>query len=89
MSTPNLPQDADEAVKRVKELSDRLIELTKKNGIGWLEAYEKSLTRMLQLQERAAAATQIEWINTLATTQADFMREMSAVYFQTVRDQLK
>jgi hypothetical protein len=84
-----LPQDADEAVKRVKELSDRLIELTKKNGIGWLEAYEKSLTRMLQLQERAAAATQIEWINTLATTQADFMREMSAVYFQTVRDQLK
>jgi hypothetical protein len=88
MSTPSLPQDADEAVKRVKELSDRLLELTKKNGIGWLEAYEKSLTRMLQLQERAAAATQIEWINTLATTQADFMREMSAVYFQTVRDQL-
>ena len=89
MSTPSLPQDTDEAVKRVKELSDRLIELTKKNGVGWLEAYEKSLTRMLQLQERAAAATQIEWINTLAATNADFMREMSAAYFQTVRDQLK
>jgi hypothetical protein len=89
MSTPSLPQDTDEAVKRVKELSDRLIELTKKNGVGWLEAYEKSLTRMLELQTRAAAATQIEWINTLAATNADFMREMSAVYFQTVRDQLK
>jgi hypothetical protein len=88
MSTPGVP-DADEAVRRVKELSDRLIELTKKNGVGWLEAYEKSLTRMLQLQERAAAATQIEWINTLAATNADFMREMSAVYFQTVREQLK
>jgi hypothetical protein len=46
-------------------------------------------SRMLQLQERAAAATQIEWINTLAATNADFMREMSAVYFQTVREQLK
>ena len=89
MSTPSLPQDTDEAVKRVKELSDRLIELTKKNGVGWLEAYEKSLTRMLELQQRAAAATQFEWINTLAATNADFMREMSAVYFQTVRDQLK
>jgi hypothetical protein len=44
---------------------------------------------MLQLQERAAAATQIEWINALATTNADFMREMSTVYFQTVRDQIK
>jgi len=89
MSTPSMPQDADEAVKRVKELSDRLIELTKKNGVGWLEAYEKSLTRMLELQQRAAAATQIEWINTLAATNADFMREMSAVYFQTVREQSK
>jgi len=89
MSTPSLPPDADEAVKRVKELSDRVIELTKKNGVGWLEAYEKSLTRMLELQQRAAAASQIEWINTLAATNADFMREMSAVYFKTVRDQLK
>ena len=89
MSTPSLPQDTDEAVKRVKELSDRVIELTKKNGVGWLEAYEKSLTRMLELQQRAAAATQIEWINTLAATNADFMREMSAAYFNTVREQLK
>lgn len=89
MSTPNMPQDVDEAVKRVKELSDRLIEQTRKNGASWLAAYEKTLNRMLQLQERAAAATQIEWINTLAATNADFMREMSAVYFQTVREQLK
>jgi hypothetical protein len=89
MSTPSMPQDADEAARRVKELSDRLIELTKKNGISWLEAYEKTLNRMLQLQEQAARATQIEWINTLATTNADFMREMSAVYFQAAREQLK
>jgi len=84
-----MPQDTDEAVKRVKELSDRMIELTRKNGLAWIEAYERVLKEMLQLQERAAAATQIEWINALATTNADFMREMSTVYFQTVRDQIK
>jgi hypothetical protein len=89
MSTPSMPQDADEAARRVKELSDRLIELTKKNGISWLEAYENILNRMIQLQERASAATQIEWINSLAATNADFMREMSAAYFQTAREQLK
>jgi hypothetical protein len=89
MSTPSMPQDADEAAKRVKELSDRMIELTKKNGLSWLEAYEKVLNGMLQLEERAAAATQIEWINALATTNADFMREMSAAYFKTAREQLK
>ena len=89
MSTPSMPQDVDEAAQRVKELSDRLIELTKKNGLSWLEAYENILNRMLQLEQRAAAATQIEWINTLAATNADFMREMSAAYFQTAREQLK
>ena len=89
MSMPGMPQDADEAVKRVKELSDRMIELTRKNGLAWIEAYERVLKEMLQLQERASAATQIEWINTLAATNADFMREMSAAYFQTAREQLK
>jgi hypothetical protein len=89
MSVPSIPQDVDEAVQRVKELSDRLIELTRKNGISWLTAYEKTLNRILKLQEQAVVATQTEWINTLAATNADFMREMSAVYFQTVREQLK
>jgi hypothetical protein len=89
MSTPSMPQDADEAARRIKELSDQLIELTKKNGIRWLEAYEKTLNRMLQLQQQASAATQIEWINALAATNADFMREMSAAYFQAAREHLK
>ncbi len=89
MSIPSMPQDADEATRRVKELSDRLIELTKKNGISWLEAYENILNRMIQVQQQASAATQIEWINTLAATNADFMRGMSAVYFQTAREHLK
>ncbi len=89
MSTPGFPQDADEAVKRVKELSDRTIELTQKNGVAWLEAYEKVLENMINLQERAAASTQIDWINDLTSANAEFMREMSSVYFRTVREQLK
>ena len=89
MTAPSMPEDVHEATKRVKELSDRLIELARKNGVTWLEAYEKILNRMLQLQQQAAAATQIEWINAVATANADFMREMSNVYFQTAREQLK
>ncbi len=41
------------------------------------------------LQERAAASTQIDWINDLTSANAEFMREMSSVYFRTVREQLK
>ena len=76
MSTPSMQNEADAAAQRVKELSDRMLELTKKNGLAWLEAYEKVLSNMLQLQQRAIASSQIEWINALATTNANFMREM-------------
>ena len=89
MSAPSMPQDTDEAVQRIKELSDRMTELAKKNGLTWLQAYEKVLNTMLQLQQQAAAATQIEWMNALATANADFMKEMSNMYFQAARDQLK
>jgi hypothetical protein len=44
---------------------------------------------MVRLQERAAASTQIEWINALTAANAEFMREMSSVYFRTAREQLK
>jgi hypothetical protein len=63
--------------------------MAKKNGLTWLQAYEKILSTMLQLQQRAAAATQIEWMNALASANAGFMREMSNMYFQTAREQLK
>jgi hypothetical protein len=89
MSTPSMQNEADAAAQRVKELSDRMLELTKKNGLAWLEAYEKVLSNMLQLQQRAIASSQIEWINALATTNANFMREMSAAYFKTAREGLK
>jgi hypothetical protein len=89
MSTPSMPKEADAAAQRVKELSDRMIELTKKNGLAWLEAYEKVLSNMLQLQQRAIASSQAEWIDALATTNANFMREMSAAYFKTIREGLK
>ena len=89
MSVPNMPQGADETVQRIKELNDRMIEMARKNGLTWLQAYENVLNTMLQLQQRAAAATQMEWINALATANADFMREMSSAYFRAVREQLK
>jgi hypothetical protein len=89
MPTPGLPQDTDEAVRRVKELSDRMIELTRKNGLSWLEAYERVLKQMIELQARAAASTQIEWINPLTATNTELMREMTNAYFKNVREQLK
>ena len=89
MSTPSMSKEADAAAHRVNELSDRMIELTKKNGLAWLQAYEKVLGNMLRLQQRAIASSQTAWINALATTNANVTREISAAYFKTVREGLK
>jgi hypothetical protein len=88
-STPSSMPDLDLAAQRVRELSERLIEMSKKNGLSWLEAYEKVIENMLRLEQQAAEGTRVEWINTLATTHADFVREMSQVYLGALRQQLE
>jgi hypothetical protein len=80
--------DIEAASRRVRELSERMLEMSKQNGLSWLEAYEHVLDSMLKLEQQAAKGSQMEWIDTLATTHADFVREMSSVYLSTVRDQL-
>ena len=73
---------------RVRELSEQFIEKSKEGGLAWLQAYEKVLESMLNLQQQAAASTQVEWVTTLANTSADFVREASRVYLDAVKSQL-
>jgi hypothetical protein len=86
-STPTAP-DLDAAAQRVRELSEKLIETSKKNGLVWLETYERVLNNMLALEEEAARGSQVDWISTLATTHADFVREVSQTYLSTLKQQL-
>jgi hypothetical protein len=89
MTSPSFTPDVEQATERVRELSERMIDQAKQSGLSWLEAYEKVLESMLRLQQQAAQGTNVEWVATLASTQADFVREMSKVYLDTVRQQLK
>jgi hypothetical protein len=89
MTSPSFTPDVEQATERVRELSERMIEQARQSGLSWLEAYEKVLGSMLRLQQQAAQGTNVEWVATLAGTQADFVREMSKVYLDTVRQQLK
>ena len=81
--------DVEQTVERLKELSNQAIEAGKQNGRTWLDAYEQLLNSYLKLQKQAAEGTQVEWVNTLANTNADFVREMSQAYLSAVRDTLK
>ena len=94
MSDPgtDAAREMEEAAKRVRELSDQVVDQAKKNGLAWLEGYERVLKNMLDLEEQAAKGakgTGADWAASLATSHANFVRETSEVFFTSLREQLK
>jgi hypothetical protein len=63
--TPNFTPDVEAAAKRIKKTSDRVLALSKQNGLVWLEAYEKMLDGVLKLEEDAAKGLGSDWVEKL------------------------
>jgi hypothetical protein len=76
-------------VERIKETSERVLELSKKNGLIWLAVLEKMLDGVLKLEEDTASDLGSDWIEKLVSTQADFIRDTSQAYFSAMKDRLK
>jgi hypothetical protein len=81
--------DLEAATQRVRDLSEQVMNQAKKNGLTFLEGYERMLKQLLDLEEQAAKGTGQDWATTLATTHANFVRETSQVFFGAMKDQLK
>ena len=88
-STADVSADLEAAAKRVEELSGQVTDQAKANGLLWLEGYEKVLRNLLDLEVEAAKTTGVDWASTLATAHANFVRETSEVFFQSLSGQLK
>jgi hypothetical protein len=88
-SIPDVSADLEAAAKRVEALGEQVAAQAKENGLAWLEGYEKVLQNMLDLEEEAAKKTGVDWASTLATAHANFVRETSEVFFQTLSKQLR
>ena len=92
-TTPENPLGIDtsrfeEAATRIRELNERLLESSKAAGTTTLDAYEKALTTLVDFEEKAAGATQLEWVTALAQTHAAFVRDVSAAYTKAARELL-
>jgi len=87
--TSNFTPDIEEAAQRIKETSDRVLELSKENGLVWLEAYEKMLNGVLKLEEDTAKELSSDWVEKFVSTQADLIRQTSEAYLGALKDRLK
>ena len=77
------------ATKRVQELSEQVTAQAKKNGLIFLEGYEKVLKNLLEMEEQAAKKTGVDWAQSMATMHANFVRDTSEIFFTTFSKQLK
>src|SRR4051794_2255010 len=76
----------EKATAKVAELNEKAAENTRKAGAAYLDSYEKVVVQFADGYEKAAGATKLEWLQTLATTQADFAREVTKAYTSAARD---
>lgn len=80
---------SEEAVQRIRDLNERFIESAKAAGNQSLDAYEQSLRNLVEFQERAAGASQLDWVSSIASAHAKFVSDVSAAYVNAAREMLK
>jgi len=83
------PAAYEDAAKRIRDLTERLIESSKAAGLTSLDAYEKALQSIADYQEQVAQQTDVEWVSTIVDAQARFTRELTKLYVSTSRELLK
>ncbi|GAB96678.1 putative membrane protein [Kineosphaera limosa] len=79
---------AEETVSRIRDMNERIIEGSRNAGIASLDAYEKALENLVQLQEQTAGASQLDWVNALAQAHAKYVQDVSKAYTDAARDLL-
>lgn len=88
-SVKDLASGYDQAADRVRALNEKLTEAAKKSGGASLDAYEKALSSFVDLQQKAAGASQLDWVNAIVKVQTTFLSEISAAYTTAAREALK
>ena len=75
--------------QRVRKLNERIIEEGKAAGEATLTSYEKALKAIASTLERGPGKSDVEWISSLATTQAKFLRDVTTAWTAAARGMLK
>jgi hypothetical protein len=75
--------------QRIRKLNERIIEEGKSAGVATLSSYEKALKAIATSIERGPGKSDVEWISSLATTQARFIRDVTEAWASAARDMLK
>jgi hypothetical protein len=85
----DLTKAVDETTERVNEFNAKFVDAAKQSGNLGVDTYEKAVSSLLDLQEKFAEATPVEWVADIAKAQVSFARELTSTVTTTARDLLK
>lgn len=88
-ATSTTDRGVEAAAARLRKLNERIIEAGKSAGDTTLSSYESVLKSIAKTLERGPGTSDIEWISTLATQQAKFIRDVTNAWTSAARDILK
>ncbi len=88
-STASSDPRVEAVAQRIRKLNERIIEASKDAGETTLSSYEKALKAIAGSIERGPGRSDIEWVSTLATTQAKFIRDVTNAWTSAARGMLK
>ena len=74
---------------RIRELNERIIDAGKRAGRGTLDVYESTLKAVSDSLERGPGSSDIEWVSSIATAQANFLRDVTKAWTSAARNALK
>jgi hypothetical protein len=77
------------AAERIRELNERIIDTGKRAGRGTLDIYESTLKAVADSLERGPGSSDIEWVSSIATAQANFIRDLTKAWSSAARKALK
>ena len=81
--------DFDAAADRIRGLNEKVIEQAKKQGNVSLDAWEKSLQALVDFEQKAAGASQLDFVKALTDAHVNFLSSTSDAYIKAARELLK
>src|SRR6266550_5812666 len=86
MSDPKVNEQAEPAVERITQLTEKMLAAAGTAGAGVLEAYRKALQGLADFTPREPARAAFEWVQALAEVHATFIEEASSAYVTAARE---
>lgn len=74
------------ATERVSKLGETAAAAHKQASEAYLSSYEKAVVALADTQEKAAGVTNIDWIASLGSAQANATREIARAYTSAARE---